>query len=82
MLGKIGKKVDKLKQSLEKEETQVKMKEDNKTVALGTSKINYMDPRISVAFCKRASLPVEKVFTGAMRTKFPWAMYSTSTWQF
>ena len=29
------------------------MKEDLKTVALGTSKINYLDPRISVSWCKR-----------------------------
>ena len=27
-----------------------------------------------VAFCKRAHLPIEKVFTRALRDKFPWAM--------
>lgn len=27
--------------------------DDNKQVALGTAKINYMDPRITVAWCKR-----------------------------
>ena len=31
----------------------VRDKDDNKEVALGTSKINYMDPRITVAWCKR-----------------------------
>ncbi|KNB44768.1 DNA topoisomerase I [Blastocystis sp. subtype 4] len=33
----------------------IKLKDldDNKLVALGTSKINYMDPRITVAWCKR-----------------------------
>lgn len=36
-------------------------KEDLKTVALGTSKINYMDPRITVAWCKRHEVPIEKV---------------------
>lgn len=49
----------------------MKMKEENKTVALGTSKINYMDPRITVAFCKTYELPIEKIFnkvrTGACR---------------
>lgn len=34
-------------------ETQIKLKDDNKTVALGTAKINYMDPRITVAWCKK-----------------------------
>jgi DNA topoisomerase I len=28
-------------------------KDENKTTALGTSKINYLDPRITVAWCKR-----------------------------
>lgn len=50
------------------------LKIENKEVALGTSKINYMDPRISVAFCKRIELPIEKVFNKALLDKFPWAM--------
>jgi len=50
------------------------LKIENKEVALGTSKINYMDPRISVAFCKRMELPIEKVFNKALLDKFPWAM--------
>lgn len=37
-------------------------KEDLKTVSLGTSKINYLDPRITVAWCKRHEVPIEKVF--------------------
>ena len=43
-----GMEVDRLQQSLDKQNTMVQMKEDNKTVALGTSKMNYMDPRITV----------------------------------
>lgn len=46
---KIGKKM----QQLQKAELAVAVKEDLKTVALGTSKINYMDPRITIAWCKR-----------------------------
>ncbi|KAL2347547.1 hypothetical protein Fmac_001547 [Flemingia macrophylla] len=38
----------------------MKTKEDLKTVALGTSKINYLDPRITVAWCKRHEVPIEK----------------------
>ena len=29
------------------------MKDETKNVSLGTSKINYNDPRITVAWCKR-----------------------------
>jgi len=80
---KAAKKIEKLKQSLDKQETVLRTKEDNKSVALGTSKINYMDPRISVAFCKRVELQIEKVFSGSLRTKFPWATQgANSTWQF
>jgi DNA topoisomerase-1 len=41
-------------------------KEDLKTVALGTSKINYLDPRITVAWCKRHEVPIEKVWTSSL----------------
>jgi len=46
---------------IEKMERDMQTKEDMKTVALGTSKINYMDPRITVAWCKRHDVPIEKV---------------------
>jgi DNA topoisomerase-1 len=43
-------------------------------VALGTSKINYMDPRITVAWCKKVECPIERVFPRTLLAKFPWAM--------
>merc|ERR1711988_1793565 len=55
-------------------ETDIKSRDDNKEVALGTSKINYMDPRISVAWCKRCEVPIDKVFAKTLRDKFNWAM--------
>eukprot|EP00375_Theileria_parva_P002086 XP_764763.1 DNA topoisomerase I [Theileria parva strain Muguga] len=58
------------------------IKDSNKTVALGTSKINYMDPRITVAFCKKYEIPIEKVFNKSLRMKFPWAMYVRSDFTF
>jgi DNA topoisomerase-1 len=45
-----------------------------KTVALNTSKINYNDPRITVAWCKKNEVPIEKVFPNTVRRKFPWAV--------
>ncbi|KAJ0251353.1 Topoisomerase I C-terminal domain-containing protein [Hirschfeldia incana] len=59
---------------VEKMERDMQTKEDLKTVALGTSKINYMDPRITVAWCKRNEVPIEKMFTKALQEKFTWAM--------
>ena len=75
-------KVDKLKDQEMKMNTNAKMKEDNKTVALGTSKMNYMDPRVSVVFCKKVGLEISKVFSRSHLDKFPWAMYVESTWRF
>lgn len=46
---------------IEKIERDKEIKEELKTVALGTSKINYLDPRITVAWCKRHEVPIEKV---------------------
>ena len=39
----------------------MRIKDELKTVALGTSKINYMDPRITIAWCKKHDVPIEKV---------------------
>ncbi|KAM6170901.1 LOW QUALITY PROTEIN: DNA topoisomerase I, mitochondrial [Erethizon dorsatum] len=49
-------------------------KEKNKEVALGTSKFNYLDPRISTAWCKRFEVPVEKIYNKTQRAKFAWAL--------
>jgi DNA topoisomerase I len=77
-----AKKVTQLRIQLDKLDTQITEKEENKSVSLTTSKINYMDPRISVAFCKKFELPIEKVFPKTIRQKFPWAMHTKSTWLF
>ena len=36
---------------MKKMEVELRNKEENKEVSLGTSKANYMDPRITVACC-------------------------------
>ncbi|KAL2483757.1 DNA topoisomerase 1 [Forsythia ovata] len=59
---------------IEKMEREKESKEDLKTVALGTSKINYLDPRITVAWCKRHEVPIEKIFNKSLLAKFAWSM--------
>nr|VDD49819.1 unnamed protein product [Brassica oleracea] len=68
------KKIAQQKMKAEKMEHDMQTKEDLKTVALGTSKINYMDPRITVAWCKRNEVRIEKMFTKTLQEKFTWAM--------
>jgi len=76
------KKIAETRMRLEKQKVAIQMKEDNKTVSLGTSKVNYMDPRITVAWCKKMDLAIEKVFPRTIRTKFPWAMHFKSSYVF
>lgn len=78
----IASKLSKKMAALEKAELQAAVKEDLKTVALGTSKINYMDPRISIAWCKRNEVPIEKVFNKSLLSKFHWAMDVESSFRF
>jgi len=59
---------------MEKMSLNMRIKDDLKTVALGTSKINYLDPRISVAWCKRHEVPIEKIFNKSLLAKFAWSM--------
>lgn len=48
-------------------------KEKMKNVSLGTSKTNYIDPRIIFAFMKRYEIPEDKLFNKALLTRFEWA---------
>lgn len=76
------KSISRQKTTIKNMEIKLKMKDDNKTIALGTSKINYMDPRITVTWCKRNEVPIEKVFPKTLRAKFIWAMYAEPDWEF
>ena len=50
------------------------LKIELKNISLGTSKTNYIDPRIGVAFMKKHKLPIDKIFTKTLQEKFKWAM--------
>jgi len=66
---------------LEEQYTKLEMtmtdKEENKEIALGTSKLNYLDPRISIAWCKRNDVPNDKIYSKTQREKFQWAIDMT-----
>jgi len=78
----VAKRIKQWSEKIEKMSVDLKNKEDNKEVSLGTSKINYMDPRISVAFCKENEVPIDKIFSKTLRDKFNWAMSVEPSWQF
>ncbi|XP_046703332.1 DNA topoisomerase I, mitochondrial isoform X4 [Silurus meridionalis] len=63
-----------LSEQLKKLKLQETDREENKVIALGTSKLNYLDPRITVAWCKKHNVPVEKIYNKTHRAKFAWAI--------
>uniref|UniRef100_A0A3Q4AAV0 DNA topoisomerase I n=1 Tax=Mola mola TaxID=94237 RepID=A0A3Q4AAV0_MOLML len=65
------------KEQLLKMEVQATDREENKQIALGTSKLNYLDPRISVAWCKNMEVQVDKIYNKSQRDKFAWAIDMT-----
>jgi len=67
---KEGKSVDKRKQSLKLRLSQMKL---SKTWNLGTSLKNYIDPRVSVKFCRKVSYDWKKYYPKTLVTKFAWA---------
>lgn len=87
---KPGVTVEKLEVQIEKLDEQIKNttlnlqdKEDNSQVALGTSKLNYIDPRLTVMFSKKYNVPLDKLFGKSMREKFKWAIESADEkWRF
>jgi DNA topoisomerase-1 len=72
--------VTKLDDRIKATKTQALDKEEGKETALGTSKLNYIDPRISAVWCKKYNVPVEKVFSKTLRDKFQWAMEIDENW--
>jgi DNA topoisomerase-1 len=74
VLAKKKKALDRLQEQLIKLELQATDKDENKEIALGTSKLNYLDPRITVAWCKKWNVPLEKVYNKTQREKFAWAI--------
>jgi len=75
--------VEKIMQRIENMKIQMEDKEGNKEVALGTSKINYIDPRLTVVFSKKFNVPIEKFFSKTLREKFDWAIKSVDeNWEF
>ncbi|KAG9347801.1 hypothetical protein JZ751_003816 [Albula glossodonta] len=77
LVDKQEKSVKKLEEQLKKLQLQMTDREENKVIALGTSKLNYLDPRISVAWCKKFGVPIEKIYNKTQRDKFAWAIDMT-----
>ena len=74
--------LQKIEDKIEAFKVSAQDKDEGKDVSLGTSKISYIDPRISVAWCKEYDVPIEKVFAKTLVTKFTWAMEVDENFKF
>lgn len=81
-INRINKKLEKVKSKIKQNEAKKDIKLEMKNLSLGTSKTNYIDPRITVAFFKKHNIPIEKIFSQNLREKFFWAMDVDPSWSF
>ncbi|KAI8092290.1 uncharacterized protein B0P05DRAFT_525680 [Gilbertella persicaria] len=74
--------INKIDERISATKNQATDKEENKEIALGTSKLNYIDPRITIAWCRSNNVPLEKVFSKTLLDKFRWAQNIPDDWKF
>ncbi|KAK7057153.1 DNA topoisomerase I [Favolaschia claudopus] len=79
---KIQEAITKLSEKISASKLQIIDRDEGKEIALNTSKINYLDPRITASWCKIHEVPVEKLFSKTLRVKFPWALEVDEDWKF
>ncbi len=59
-----------------------KLEEAEENISTSTSKVNYMDPRITVGWCKKSGMLLERLYNKTQLRKFIWSMDTPSTWKF
>jgi len=59
-----------------------KHKKDSEHISLGTSKNNYIDPRIVFAFAKKYNIPIDKIMNKASLKRFEWANQIDEKYEF
>lgn len=73
------KQVAKIKDKIKEIRSKIALKIELKDISLETSKINYIDPRISVALIKKFNLDPKKFFSTKLINKFKWAFDSAES---
>lgn len=65
--------IKKIKEKIKNIKSKKELVKEMKNISLGTSKANYIDPRITVAFMKKHKLDIDKIFSKTLKEKFKWA---------
>jgi DNA topoisomerase I len=80
----INKRITSLQQKIKLAANKKSLQTESKTLSAGTSKINYIDPRITIAFLKANKLMdgLDKFFNKTHQKQFVWAMNVDETFKF
>ena len=80
----INKRILALKQKIKDVKNRKSLQSESKTLSAGTSKINYIDPRITIAFLKTNGLieNIDKFFNKTQQKQFTWALNVDSSFKF
>lgn len=72
----INKRIESKKKKMTELKNRKKLIEEGKNLSVGTSKTNYIDPRITIAFLKKMDLmeSIDKFFNKTQQKNFEWAM--------
>ncbi|WAQ90280.1 hypothetical protein PtA15_12A268 [Puccinia triticina] len=62
--------------------TLLKDRDDGKETSLGTSKTNYIDPRLTFAWAGKYGIKPAKIFPKTLQEKFTWAEETPADWKF
>lgn len=68
------KKIRRLDERIENYESKIRIKEKTKGIALGTSKLNYADPRIPISWAKANNVDLKRIYPPTAQKKFEWAL--------
>lgn len=79
----INKKISSLQQKIKLVKNKKSLQTESKTLSAGTSKINYIDPRITITFLKANGLfdNIDKFFNKTHQKQFVWAMSVDDTFK-
>lgn len=77
-----GDKINKINNKIKLLKLKKNSKSASKNVSLGTSKLNYIDPRIVISFSKKFEIPLEKLFSKTEINRFEWAKNVDKNYRF
>jgi len=80
----INKKISKLKEKLKQIKKKKTLQSEGKILSVGTSKLNYIDPRIIIAFIKNVGLfdEINKFYTKTHQEQIKWALEVDADFKF